>query len=544
MICCNKGKLLLKFCYPISLNEGDLCMFNRFKIFLLAIFITFAVSAKAFAAEQPWVNDLRKLFLSNAASIYELNIRTFNAQDTNKNGIIEFDLGEESGNFINAIDRLDELQALGINTIHVQPITPVGKTKALGTAGSIYAAASFNTINPQFKNSNSDLTLEEQAKKFISEAHKRDIRVIIDLPACGSYDLYLQQPELFVKDKNGQPVVPADWTDVRLLNAGTEDKINHDVYNLYKDFVDMVMNLGADGIRADVAPLKPAKFWKELIDYSRKKDMQFMWLAETSDSWTTPVSKYGVYTPYNKLLEAGFDGYYGSWFELKNWRTANELYNHIKFNRSLLSKYKEPKAVIGSFSTHDEMSPVLINGTKFSEMILWLNATLPLNAYFVDGFQSGDNYIYFWANKKAPKTYTDDDYYFVHRGKIDIFNFSRRPGGSDDELSNDFMRAVNFKRLIAPVIQNGKFTILKTTSPEVFAYALSYDNKTVLVFGNLNFSNINECSIRVPKYSDSYMTIPIRSTKKVPRFKDNKFEVKFEAGEIMVLLVEGFNLAK
>ena len=63
-------------------------MFNRFKIFLLAIFITFAVSAKAFAAEQPWVNDLRKLFLSNAASIYELNIRTFNAQDTNKNGII------------------------------------------------------------------------------------------------------------------------------------------------------------------------------------------------------------------------------------------------------------------------------------------------------------------------------------------------------------------------------------------------------------------------------------------------------------------------
>lgn len=128
-----------------------------------------------------------------------------------------------------------------------------------------------------------------------------------------------------------------------------------------------------------------------------------MWLAETSDSWTTPVSKYGVYTPYNKLLEAGFDGYYGSWFELKNWRTANELYNHIKFNRSLLSKYKEPKAVIGSFSTHDEMSPVLINGTKFSEMILWLNATLPLNAYFVDGFQSGDNYIYFWANKKLRK---------------------------------------------------------------------------------------------------------------------------------------------
>lgn len=519
-------------------------MFNKFKIFLLAMLLTFAIPVKTFASEGPWVNDLRKLFLSNGASIYELNIRTFNADDVDKNGIIDFDMGEESGNFINAIARLDELKALGINTIHVQPITPVGKTKALGTAGSLYAASSFDTLNPQLKSAKSNLSLEDQARKFIAEAHKRDIRVIIDLPACGAYDLYLQQPELFVKDKDGQPVVPADWTDVRLLNAGSEEKINRDVFNLYKGFVDMVMNLGADGIRADVAPLKPAKFWKELIDYSRKKDMQFMWLAETSDSWMEPVSKFGVYTPYNKLLDAGFDGYYGSWFELKNWKSANDLYNHIKFNRALLSKYKEPKAVIGSFTTHDEMSPVLIDGVKFSEMILWLNATLPLNAYFVDGFPSGDNYIYFWANKKAPKTYTDDDFYFVHRGKIDIFNFSRRPGGNNNELFNDFMRAVRFKKAIAPMLQNGKFTILKTSKPDVFAYAISHSDRTVLVFGNMNFSDVNEASIKVPKYSDDYMTLPVRITKNVPVFKDNSFKVKFEPGEIQVLLVEGFNLSK
>ena len=88
------------------------------------------------------------------------------------------------------------------------------------------------------------------------------MRVIIDLPSCGSYDLYMQRPELFVKDKSGQPVVPADWTDVRLLNAGSETAVNKDVYDLYKGFVDMVINLGADGIRADVATLKPANFGK------------------------------------------------------------------------------------------------------------------------------------------------------------------------------------------------------------------------------------------------------------------------------------------
>ena len=75
----------------------------------------------------------------------------------------------------------------------------------------------------------SNLSIEEQAKKFIDEAHKRNIRVIVDVPACASYDLYLQKPDLFVTSSNGEPVVPADWTDVRLLATGTEDKIAYKV---------------------------------------------------------------------------------------------------------------------------------------------------------------------------------------------------------------------------------------------------------------------------------------------------------------------------
>ena len=77
--------------------------------------------------------------MANNAIIYEINLRTFGAQDVNKDGIIEPEEGEESGNFLNAISRLDELKSYGINTIHVMPIMALGKTKALGTAGSLYA---------------------------------------------------------------------------------------------------------------------------------------------------------------------------------------------------------------------------------------------------------------------------------------------------------------------------------------------------------------------------------------------------------------------
>ena len=203
----------------------------RFTTKILTAVIMTALSVQTAFCADVWVNDLRKLFLSNSAVIYEINLRTFGAQDTNKNGIIDFDDGEESGNFLNAISKLDELQQKGINTIHVLPITPVGKTKALGTAGSLYSALSFNTLNPQLASDKTVLPIKSQAIKFVSEAHKRNIRVIIDLPSCGSYDLYMQRPELFLKDNNGQSIVPADWTDVRLFDAGTETAVNRNVYN-------------------------------------------------------------------------------------------------------------------------------------------------------------------------------------------------------------------------------------------------------------------------------------------------------------------------
>lgn len=494
------------------------------------------------SAQSGWVNDSRKLFTDNNAIIYEINIRTFNANDVNKNGIIEFDLGEQSGNFINAAGRLDEIKDMGINMLHILPITQTGKTKALGTAGSLYAAASFSRINDQLKDGNSVMTVNEQAKYFIEEAHKRGIRVILDIPACGAYDLYLQRPELFVKDKEQLPVVPADWTDVRLLNAGDETKINSDVFGVYKEFVDLAIDeLGADGIRADVAHCKPAKFWRELISYSREKDKQFLWLAESSDSWHDAVSSYGVFTSYEQLLEAGFDGYYGSFNKLKDWQNSQELINHVLFNKELANQFVEPKSVIGSFATHDELSPVLTNGIPYSSMIIWLNTTLPVNAYYLDGFATGDDYVYLWANKKALKSYTDDDYYFAHRGKIDIFNFSRKPQGNNTELLQEFIAANKFRSYIAPMLANGKFVPLKSNNPSVFSYALTYENDTVVVYGNLDFKNPAEATVKLPGMNKQTAFIPIKAGME-PLAYSGKFEITLKAGEIGVLLFKDFEV--
>ncbi len=492
-------------------------------------------------AKDVWVNNLRSDFLNNSTVIYAINLRTFNAKDKDGNGIIDFKAGEESGNFINAIDRLDELKLEGITAVHLLPITPVGKMKALGTAGSLYSAAGFDSLNPQLKSDAVDIPIEEQARKFIEAAHDRGIAVIVDVPACGSYDLFLQHPELFVKDSSGQPVVPADWTDVRLLNAGTEDKINQDVMRVYKQYVDFMMKLGVDGIRVDVAHSKPAKFWKELIEYSRKYDKEFLWIAESSDSWKDAVSPQAVYTPYDKLLAAGFDGYYGSYFNLKNWKTAKEFQNQVNLNLSLEKKIGEPKSVIGSFTTHDELSPILEKGREYSRMIMWLNATLPLNSYFVDGFDTGDKYIYFWANKKAAETYTDDEYYFAHRGKIDIFNFSRKPGGNDFDLKDEFVRANQCKLIVKNILKDGSFRFLKTSSPSVFAYAVSNKLQTIVVIGNLDFRTNVSVKVNVPKISASTPAIPLTMVN-TPKFNKGKIMTNLAPGEIQVMILDKFSL--
>lgn len=497
---------------------------------ILALLLT--LSNISFAGEN---NDLRTLFVNNKARICGINLRTFNAKDTNGNGII--DNGEVSGNFLNAIERLNEIKDLNINTLHVLPITPTGRLKALGTAGSVYAISDFWSINPQLVDKNSGLSPVEQAKKFVDECHKRGIRVIIDLPSCGAYDLFLTHPELFIKDSKQCSIVPTDWTDVRLLNTGNNQKLNQDVLDAHKKFVDMVLNIGADGIRADVATIKPSEFWVEIIKYSREKDPEFMYLAEASDSWREPPSRYAEFTPYDKLLEAGFDGYYGSFFDLKDWNAENFM-EHVKFNQKLLASYKEPKSVILSFTTHDEVSPIILHGENFSNMISWLNATLPFNPYCIDGFFTGDDYLYPWANTKAVQTETDDDFYFVHRGKLDIFNFSRKPGGKNENVLDNFKRAYDFRKNNEDLISKGSFVVLKSDNEKVYGYSRCLNKDAIIVIGNLDFKNPqNKVTLNVPGINKKtrFEFINGHGTVKAGR---NSIYTDLTAGEIKVIKIK------
>ena len=502
------------------------------KLLILFICLNFTV-LNAFSAIR-WKNDTRELFQKNRLKIMEINPRTFSAKDLNDNGIIEFELGEQSGNFHSAIERLDELKEMGINAIHVMPITPTGKLRALGTAGSLYALSDFLSINPQLKNLHNDYDIFYEFENFVYECHLRGIRVIVDMPSCGSYDLFLKNPELFYLTDDEKPISPADWLDVFLFKTKNDDgTLNEKLFDLHKGFIDLLIRAKVDGVRADVATIKPYEFWDKLIKYARAYNTEFLFLAEASDSWTTPPCEKCEFTPYNKLLAAGFDGYYSSYFNFKDWNKSDELKKQVMRDIKLSTSFKERKSAIASFMTHDEQSPMLLGGYNYTVQLIWLNALLPLNSYFVDGIQYGDNYIYPYANKEANKTYTDNLYYYVHKGKPDIFNFAAQPKGDFPNLKREITLSNNFKTYASDVLSFGSFNLVKTSDNNIFSFIRKNNKNTVLVI--LNKSGISKKNVTIKhkdiKHNDF---IAIKSHSNYSIIK-NKIEISLEPYEIIVL---------
>ncbi len=355
-------------------------------------------------------NNLRSMFQNNQAVIYAMVPRTFNAKDKNGNRLIEEELGEEKGTFINMIERLDELKSYGINTLHWLPINPPGKIAAKGSAGSVYAPMDYLSIDPALDDPNNPKSVYEEAKEAINECHKRGIKVMVDLPSCMSVDLYDERPDLRAEDAQGNPKTPEGWEDIRMFGPWVDaDKriLNPELMKYHKDYIDMCLDLGIDGIRADVARAKPVEFWDELISYARSKDPEFGFLAETyvyEDA--SPMKNMPADRP-EELLESGFDTYYGQYHIFPTWK-AKDFHQFIKDNLKMSHKYDKGKSLIGSFATHDDKSPMSNGGPDYCMMTTVLQSTLPMtNPYMISGFESGDEYIYPYGNKYVNKTFKE-----------------------------------------------------------------------------------------------------------------------------------------
>ena len=482
-------------------------------------------------------NDLRTLFTTNSAKILAILPRTFTAEDKNGNEYI--DGNEKAGTFLSAISRLDEVKAQGFNTLHLLPINPPGKDNAMGTAGSVYSPEDLLKIDPVLIDKNDPRSDKEQFKAFVDECHKRGIKVMVDMPSCASYNLYKEKPELMAIE-NGIPKTPQGWEDIRMFQPWDDEgkrTLNPKLLEYHRQFVDMMIDAGVDGIRADVARAKPVEFWDIIIPYSRKRDPEFAWLAET---YTYEDASPQANMPYDRpedSLRAGFDAYYGQYHIFHEWQSAKDLHDYVIDNLNMSYRVDTGKSLIGSFATHDDVSPMFHGGEVYCNLTSGLQATLPMmNPYIVDGFQSGDYYVYPYRNTYNSDTMTDNHEMTVHQGKLDIFNLSRRPGGKEPEIGKFMTECFKFRDKYDDVMRRGSYIILnkeKDKQDQVIAFARHRQGRTVLVLANKDVNHSVACKVQVPT---------LKSTQKLqnllPKYgQESKFQVN--DGSISVVLGPG-----
>lgn len=515
-----------------------------------------AVSSVALTQAQQRVpgykNNLKDMLTHNQANIMAVIPRIMNAKDKDGNELIQGD--EEPGTLVNAVDRLDEIKDLGITTLHVLPIHPPGKEKAMGTAGSLYAPALFVeengslAIDPELVDENPSEEVRKaieklyeektgkkllkmdkndpevrlaQLKYFIDECHKRGLNILLDLPSCPSVDFAKAHPEMMAMGPDGKEKVPQGWQDIRMfrpfINEQTRE-LNKPLLDMHKKYVDACVEAGIDGIRADVGRAKPVEFWNVIINYSRIKDPQFAWLAET---YTHEDASPQLNMPYDRpqeLLEVGFDSYYGQYHTFSDWLEANDLYSYVKENIDMNNKIGQktgPKSLIGSFATHDDKSPMLYGGAPWVMFTSILQSMLPqVNPYLTDGIHTGDYYTFPYDHALVKDTQTDNHECTVHTGRMDIFNKSRKPGGKFPEISdaikaafalrnNEYNQVINGKTKLKmtdaqDVITKGSFITLPTNNREIIAFARHKDGKTLLFIGNRNVNQKAGGKIQIP----------------------------------------------
>jgi glycosidase len=182
----------------------------------------------------------------------------------------------KEGNFIGITARLDELKDLGVNVLWLMPIHPIGEKMRKGTIGSPYAVRDYYAINP-------DYGTEADLKQLVSEAHKRDLKVIIDIVANHTAwdSVLMRNPEFYKQDANGKIIPPVpEWTDVAGLNY-ENPKLCEEMIRMLKYWIDPgTFNL--DGFRCDVASMVPTTFWEQARTELEKVKPDIMLLAEAS----------------------------------------------------------------------------------------------------------------------------------------------------------------------------------------------------------------------------------------------------------------------
>ncbi|MBL4936791.1 alpha-amylase [Clostridium sp. YIM B02515] len=426
----------------------------------------------------------------NGRVFYEIFVRAFN--DSN---------GDGKGDLKGVTQKLDYLSKdLGVSGIWLMPINASPSYHG-------YDVSDYYKINP-------DYGTEEDLKELLNEAHKRNIKVLMDLvinhtstenqwfkEAAQNKDSKYRNYYIWA-DKNtdvteGSPISAQPWVPLgqdhyyALFWEGMPD-LNYDnqaVRDEMKKAAKFYLDMGVDGFRLDAAMhiyednTKNVQWWKEFKEYvtSQKKDAVLV-----GEVW----DKTPIIAKYFNGLDSAF-----------NFPVADALVNMAKSGTvgtgafAIDNAYQQYAAVNKNFID----SPFLTNHDQNRVMSQLNDVNKAKNAAAILLTLPGTPYIYYGEETGMTGVKPDEQIRepFIWDNKDTSKNSSWEASKNDEntvavnvQLQNKDSLLNLYKSIIAvrnnsDALKYGNFELLETQGSDIFAYKRTKDNKSVYVYVNL-----------------------------------------------------------
>jgi len=368
------------------------------------------------------------------AVIYQVNMRAFSSQS----------------NFQGVIDRLDSIQALGINVIYLMPIYPVG---TVNSVNSPYSVRDYRSVNPEF-GSLADL------RALVDGAHSRNMSVLLDWVAnhtAWDHPWISSHPDWYVRNGAGSIISPpgTGWNDVAQLNF-SNSAMRQEMIRSMKYWIHTA---NIDGFRFDYADGPPFDFWKQAIDTLRNiSTHRLLLLAEGSRS---------------DHFTAGFDFTFGFSFygQLKDIYAGNAPATAIDgVNQSEYTNAVNGQQVVRYITNHD------VNSSDGTPAERFGGQAGAMGAFVVAAFMKGVPMIYNGQEVGTPFRL--------------LFPFT----GADIDWSLNPQIKAEYKRLIAfrnssAAIRRG--TVTSYNTPDVICFTKELGAEKVFVAVNVRNATTN-----------------------------------------------------
>lgn len=187
-----------------------------------------------------------------------------------------------AGNMTEWTKHLPRIAAMNFNSVYINPF------HYAGFSGSLYSPSDYYRFNDLFIDGSSKLKPVEQLKRFIDEAHKLNLKVIMDLvinhTAIDS-PLTKEHPDWYLKNAEGKIKNPGAMHDGKMVVWGDLAEIDNsdskELYEFWRKLVMYHLDLGFDGFRCDAAYQVPSKLWKFLTRHAKDKYPRTLFIAES-----------------------------------------------------------------------------------------------------------------------------------------------------------------------------------------------------------------------------------------------------------------------